>query len=267
MKLAVGSPLSPLGELVTRENLHEPHTQDLLRQLSLEGREAVALATGTMVQYYGNEVAAVREAEETASLRSMPPGYAIEWLNGLNVGCGDRPIHSALLGIDAHRGTWSLGGGAAASFTSLAHLRGWAGDLPFKPASLDFIVALHVLEHEPAPVATLLHWLDVVKPGGGVGIVVPDWRYTWDARNDRHPWSHRWNPTPDLLRSLHARHWSKVATLEHIDTIPFKQSFDVVLRKHGLFAEFDVHALEKSPTGYELHCRNAFVQEQGNRIF
>ena len=45
--------VSPLSELVTRENLHKPHTQDLLRQLSLEGREAVALATGTMVQYYG----------------------------------------------------------------------------------------------------------------------------------------------------------------------------------------------------------------------
>lgn len=153
-------------------------------------------------------------------------------------------------------------GRGAASFTSLAHLRGWAGDLPFKTASLDFIVALHVLEHEPDPVATMLHWLDVVKPGGGVGIVVPDWRYTWDARTDRHPWSHRWNPTPDLMRSLHARHWSKVATLEHIDTIPYKLSFDVVLRKHGLFAEFDVRALEERPTGYELHCRNCFVQEE-----
>jgi SAM-dependent methyltransferase len=191
----------------------------------------------------------------------MPPGYAIEQLNGLNVGCGDRSVHSTLLGIDAHRGTWSMGGGAA-SFTSLAHLRGWAGDLPFKPSSMDFIVALHVLEHEPDPVATMLHWLDVVKPGGGVGIVVPDWRYTWDARTDRHPWSHRWNPTPDRLRSLHARHWSAVATLEHIGTIPYKLSFDVVLRKHGPFAAFDARSLERRPTGYELHCRNAFVQEE-----
>lgn len=246
---------------VTRENLHAPETQALLRRLSLEDREAVALATGTMVQYYGDEVAAVRSAEEAAALRAMPAGCAIEQLNGINVGCGDRPIHPALLGVDAHKGTWTLGSGAA-SFTSLAHLRGWASDLPFKPASVDFIVALHVLEHEPDPVATVLHWLALVKPGGGVGIVVPDWRYTWDARHDRHPWSHRWNPTPPLLRSLHARHWAHVATLEHIDTYPFKLSFDVVLRRHGTFVAFDEHVMEGRPTGYELHCRNAFLSQE-----
>ncbi len=105
MKLAVGPVCAARGGSPASPVLRAGKAGTLLRQLSLEGREAVALATGTMVQYYCNEVAAVREAEETASLRSMPPGYAIEWLNGLNVGCGDRPIHSALLGIDAHRGT------------------------------------------------------------------------------------------------------------------------------------------------------------------
>lgn len=252
-------PPTPAGEdMVTPANLYEPETQALLRQLSLERREAVALATGTMVQYYDAEVTAVRQAEETAALRAMPPGYAIEQLNGLNVGCGDRPIDPALLGIDAHRGAWSMGDGV--SFTSLAHLRGWAGDLPFKSSSIDFIVALHVLEQEADPIATVQHWLDVVKPGGGVGIIVSDWRYTWDARNDRHPWSHRWNPTPDLLRCLHDRHWSHLAALEWLGTIPFKLSFDVVLRKHGTFAAFDHRAPAERPTGYELHCRNAFVQ-------
>jgi SAM-dependent methyltransferase len=253
-------PTASLVDAVTPANLSEPKTQALLRQLTRERREAVALATGTMVQYYGEEVAEVRKAEESAALRAMPPGYAIERLNGLNVGCGDRPIDTALVGIDAHRGTWSLGDGA--SFTSLAHLRGWAGDLPFKSATIDFLIALHVLEHEPDPVATVLHWLDVVKPGGGVGIVVPDWRYTWDARHDRDPWSHRWNPTPDLIRSLHARHWSQAAALERIATIPFKLSFDVVLRKHGTFVAFDEQPPAARPTGYELHCRNVFVQEE-----
>lgn len=252
-------PSSP-ADLVTPENLHDATTQARLRQLTRERREAVALATGTMVQYYGAEVVEVRQAEETAALRAMPPGYAIERLNGLNVGCGDRPIDAALLGIDAHRGTWSLGAGA--SFTSLAHLRGWAGDLPFKPATIDFIVALHVLEHEPDPVATVRHWLEIVKPGGGVGIVVSDWRYTWDARNDRDPWSHRWNPTPDLLRALHARHWAETAALDRLGTIPFKLSFDVVLRKHGTFVAFDEQPPAVRPTGHELHCRHLFVQEE-----
>jgi predicted SAM-dependent methyltransferase len=254
--------MTAVNGAVTRENLHEPATQDLLRRLSLEDREAVALASGTMVQYYGEEVAAVREAEEVAALRAMPPGYAIEQLNGINVGCGDRRIHPALLGVDAHKGTWHFGGRHITSFTSLAHLRGWAGSLPFRPESIDFIVALHVLEHEADPVATVRHWLDVVKPGGGVGIVVPDWRYTWDARRDQHPWSHRWNPTPSLLRSLHARHWAEAATLEHVDTYPFRLSFDVVLRKHGTFTPFDEHAQDERPTGYQLHCQNAFLHEE-----
>lgn len=255
------SPATPTPvNVVTPENLYEPATQALLRQLSRERREAVALATGTMVQYYGTEVAEVRKAEETAALRAVPPGYALERLNGLNVGCGDRLVDSALVGIDAHRGAWSLGEGA--SFTSLAHLRGWAGDLPFKPATIDFIVALHVLEHEPDPAATVRHWLDVVKPGGGVGIVVSDWRYTWDARHDRDPWSHRWNPTPELLRALHARHWAEAAALERIGTIPFKLSFDVVLRKHGTFVAFDEQPPAVRPTGHELHCRHAFVHEE-----
>lgn len=247
---------------VTSANLGEPATQKMLRRLTLAEREAVALATGTMVQYYGDEVPAVRAAEETAALRAMPAGYAIEQLNGVNVGCGDRPIHPTLLGIDAHKGAWAMGSGSQGGYTSLAQLRGWASELPFRPSSIDFIVALHVLEHEPDPVATVLHWLDVVKPGGGVGIIVPDWRYTWDARHDRHPWSHRWNPTPSLLRSLHERHWAPVATLEQLDTYPYRLSFDAVLRKHGTFVPFDEHAMENRPTGYQLHCRDAFLREE-----
>lgn len=263
MNTTSDTPAPPaVAGLVTRQNLGEPATQAILRRLSLADREAVALATGTMVQYYGEEVAAVRAAEETAALKAMPPGYAIEQLNGVNVGCGERLIHSALLGVDAHKGTWALGRRNPAPITSLAHLRGWAGSLPFRPESIDFIVALHVLEHEPDPVATVRHWLEVVKPGGGVGIIVPDWRYTWDARCDRHPWSHRWNPTPSLLQSLHARHWADAATLEQIDTYPFKLSFDVVLRKHGEFVGFDEQAMERQPTGYQLHCRNTFLHEE-----
>lgn len=256
--------MTELRQTLNRSNLHEPAMQAQLQSMSLEEREELARATSTMVQYYGDEVPAVRSAEEAAALRAMPPGFAIEQLNGLNVGCGDRPIHSSLLGIDAHKGTWAMGGGSQASFTSLAQLRGWAHDLPFKPSSIDFIVALHVLEHEPDPVATVRHWLELLKPGGGLGIVVPDWRYTWNARNDRHPWSHRWNPTPGLLRSLHERRWADFATLEHLDTYPYRLSFDVVLRKHGQFIPFDEQAMDQRPTGYDLHCQNVFLPEMSD---
>lgn len=231
---------------VTPGTLADERVQAMLRQLSLADREAVALATRTMVQYYGDEVASLREAEETAALRAMPPGHRIEDLNGLNVGCGDRPIHPPLLGIDVRRS---------------GHLRGWCDALPFRSESIDFIVALHVLEREHDPVATVLHWLDVVKPGGGVGIVVSDWRYTWDARHDHDPWSHRWNPTPRLLEQLHARHWAHAASLERLDTYPFKLSFDVVLRKHGTFAPFDGSSRANRPTGHDLHEAGLFLHE------
>ena len=215
-----------------------------------------------MVQYYDDEVPAVRAAEEAAVLRALPPGHRIEELNGVDVGCGDRLVHPAIVGIDVHRGEWAMDEAGPVSCVSRAQFRAWADDLPFRPSSVDFIVALHVLEHEPDPVATVLHWLDVVKPGGGVGIVVSDWRYTWNARHDRHPWSHRWNPTPPLLRRMHERHWAHLAALEHVDTYPFRISFDVVLRKHGRFAAFDPAARAARPTGHQLHEAHAFPHEE-----
>ncbi len=221
-------------------------------------REALALATGTMVQYSGEEVAELRLAEETAVLRAQPHGHRLGDLNGLNVGCGDRLVHAALLGVDVREGAWGTGVDSPQSHVSRARVRAWPDDLPFRAASIDFIVALHVLVYDPDPVATVLHWLDIVKPGGGVGIVVPDWRYTWDARNDQHAWSHRWNPTPRLLRTLHERHWAAVADLEQIDTYPQRLSFDIVLRKKGTFVPLDKQQRAERPTGRELHESNRF---------
>ena len=131
-------------------------------------------------------------------------------------------------------------------------LKGWAHDLPFKNSSIDCIVAFHILEHVPNPVDVVLQWLNMLKPGGGIGIVVPDWRYTWDARNDNNIWSHRWNPTPKLLEKLFNDHWSKVAWLEHFNTLKWKLSFDVILIKYGDFVPFRFEDGEKVLTGKEL---------------
>ena len=250
-------------------NLRSEPMQRLLTQLNATDREEIARATGTMVQYYGDEVRAVGEAEEQAALRAAPPGYSLEQLNGLNVGCGNRPVHPSLLNLDAHKGAWALGPdpkrqeapieNSKPRHHSIASLRAWAHDLPFRSGSVDFIIALHLLEHLPDPVATVLHWLDIVKPGGGLGIVVPDWRYTWDARNDTHPWSHRWNPTPELVQELYQRHWSSIASLEALQSYRYKLSFDFVLRKHGVFEPFDTEAAAQFPTGHQLHQSGRFV--------
>ena len=36
--------------------------------------------------------------------------------------------------------------------------------------------SFHNLEHLADPVAAVLHYLDILKPGGGLGVVVPNWQ-------------------------------------------------------------------------------------------
>ena len=57
--------------------------------------------------------------------------------------------------------------------------------LPFLPASLDFVIASHVLEHLPFPLAALRHWYDVLRPGGVLLLKIPDKRYTFDVKRER----------------------------------------------------------------------------------
>ena len=60
---------------------------------------------------------------------------------------------------------------------------------------------------------------DVLKPGGGLGVVVPNWRYTWDARKDGTEWGHRWNSAPEVACRLHLKYWSHLADLEQLNTL------------------------------------------------
>ena len=252
--------LARLQRELTSENLGSEAMQILLRRLEIADREALSLRTRTMVQYYGVEAEELPRAEEEAVLRAAPAGYALEELNGLNVGCGNRPVHPSLLHVDAHKGAWRMGSGSEQSYTSIAHLRAWAHELPFRPASIDFIVAVHVLEHVADPVRTVLHWLDLLRPGGGIGVVVPDWRYTWDARNDHHPWGHRWNCTPEVVGELYEAHWKETAELQALQSYRYKLSFDFVLRKHGVFEPFDVESAGGIPTGKQLFESGRFLE-------
>jgi predicted SAM-dependent methyltransferase len=62
---------------------------------------------------------------------------------------------------------------------------GDAGQLPFRDGSLDFVIASHVLEHMPFPLATLRHWYCALAAGGVLLLKIPDKRYTFDARRQR----------------------------------------------------------------------------------
>lgn len=56
---------------------------------------------------------------------------------------------------------------------------------PFLPSSLDFIVARHVLEHLPNPLAALIRWHEVLRPGGLLFLSVPHRAYTFDKERTR----------------------------------------------------------------------------------
>ena len=238
-------------------NVMLPPMLERLRTLSLQERESIARLTGTVTVYFDGEVVEVRKAEEDAALRAMPGGHSIGMLNGLNIGCGDRPIDPSLIAIDITRQSMlDAGGHGTASPSAMLAL---ADDLPFANESIDFMVALHMLEHVEHPVQILDHWLDKLKPGGGIGLVLPDWRYTWDAGDDEAPYGHNWNAEPDLVTLLWERHLSRRCRLEALDTYPFKLSFDVVLRKDGMFKPFALPSGKRAESGASRRRRGAFL--------
>ncbi len=55
----------------------------------------------------------------------------------------------------------------------------------FADASVDFVIANHVLEHLEDPIAGLHTWLRVIRPGGTLLLTLPDARHTFDARRER----------------------------------------------------------------------------------
>ena len=58
----------------------------------------------------------------------------------------------------------------------IPHVVADATELPVAPASLDFIVASHLLEHLPFPLKALQNWHGALRPGGVLLLRVPDKR-------------------------------------------------------------------------------------------
>jgi SAM-dependent methyltransferase len=60
----------------------------------------------------------------------------------------------------------------------------WNGSGPLAEAlpgaSIDAVVASHVIEHVPDPVGWLMEFASVLRPGGVVSLAVPDKRFTFD---------------------------------------------------------------------------------------
>lgn len=101
---------------------------------------------------------------------------------GIDVGCGDRRADPCLVGIDHHNGEWQDKDGIARH--SIADVVADVRNLPYEDGSVDFLVSTHVLEHFADPSVILTEWLRVIRTGGIVAIVVPDWRYTFSCEGE-----------------------------------------------------------------------------------
>jgi SAM-dependent methyltransferase len=103
------------------------------------------------------------------------------------------------------------------------------------PASVDFVIANHFIEHTQNPLATLANHLRVLRPGGVLYLAVPDKRRTFDADREPTPLEHvlrDYREGPEWSRAEHFADWAR-----HVD-----KADDVEARVAELVAaDYSIH--------------------------
>jgi predicted SAM-dependent methyltransferase len=82
----------------------------------------------------------------------------------------------------------------------------------FADASVDFVVANHVLEHLEDPIAALQNLVRVLRPGGVLFLTLPDARHSFDARRERTTVEHLLRDHregPHASRHAHYEEWAQ----------------------------------------------------------
>ncbi len=93
---------SIIKKLDLTKGVLDPVNLAVLKPLSLKMQEEVALQSKMMVLYFWEEVQHVRNIEENSAMKALPH-FDLKLLNVLNVGAGNRPIHSSFISIEAFR--------------------------------------------------------------------------------------------------------------------------------------------------------------------
>ncbi len=117
------------------------------------------------------------------------------------------------------------------------------------PASQDFIVANHFLEHTENPVGTIETHLGKLKPGGVLFYAVPDKRFTFDFRRSVTPIEHMladYEEGPERSRAEHYEEWSRLVIDEQA---PADE------RPEGVVTEewVQMRARQLEDAGYSIH--------------
>ncbi len=94
---------------------------------------------------------------------------------GIDVGCGHRKTHPNAIGVDlTPKGVVGSVGNVAGNI-SQADIQASGDQLDmFEDGEVDYLVQRHNLEHYQDVIKTLQEWKRVVRPGGILGMVVPD---------------------------------------------------------------------------------------------
>lgn len=111
-------------------------------------------------------------------------------------------------------------------------------------ASVDFVVASHVLEHLEDPIGALRAWLRVVRPGGIVWLALPERRETFDRERPVTPLEHLvrdHDEGPAWSRRAHYEEWARfVVRVDEADVAAHARD----LEERGMSIHFHVWELD-----------------------
>lgn len=181
---------------------------------------------------------------------------------GIDVGCGARKTHPDAIGVDLLAGGTTGEHGVVAGAVSVADVCASGDDLHmFRDGELDYVVQRHNLEHYQDFILALQEWKRVVRPGGVLGMVVPDDEHCDTIHLDpthKHVFTRRsFARVIDLLGGLEVIHsaevlarWSFVAVVVKTDGAssgaPTFGYLEAVRRLEQRQAQEHADALERS---------------------
>lgn len=152
---------------------------------------------------------------------------------GIDVGCGARKIHPDVIGVDITKGGEMAIEGGEKGRVSAADIQASGDNLPmFSDGQLDYVIARHNLEHYIDPLKALEEWTRVLKPGGVIGLVVPD-DEAFDTINADETHTHVF--TQSSLKNLVSL-IPRLAVVEEGVSVP-NWSFYAILQKTGSKSE------------------------------
>jgi len=130
-------------------------------------------------------------------------------------------------------------------------------------ASLDFVIANHMIEHCQDPITSIKNWLRVLKPQGILYMAVPDKRYTFDCDRPITSIEHLiqdYISGPILSRRSHFEEWVRVVEkypeTEAEARIQYRMNMDFSIHFHvwtqADFLEFLLCCRQYIPGTFEI---------------